>query len=111
MGFAHPFQSVYIPKDGTSCGAIDARSTAYTGVIIPPVFDGQDLQFSVSHDGVTWVPLYSADAGGQVPVDMKISPGRAYPLPADVLAPWPYFRIVAMQQTASRQLVVCGWSS
>lgn len=70
---------------GGLSGAIDCEGAASIQVITPAAFVTSNLEFHVSHDNVTYVPLIDAAAGTTIVVT-ALDASQGVTLPAAVLA-------------------------
>jgi hypothetical protein len=71
--------SVTIALGDTESGAIDCFSTIIKTIILPASFEGTEVSFKISADGVNYFPYYNID---NLPVAFTCSPSRAYGLGA-----------------------------
>lgn len=93
--------------------AVDNTEGAALGFITPSALEAStNIGFKVSHDGVTFVPLYDQN-GSLVNVAVAVNAARGYQIP-DAVRFWPYFKLWAQngsgtdvaQATAARTLIV-----
>jgi hypothetical protein len=98
--------TVDVDVDADLTDAFDARPGAIYGLVVPSDFDGTNILFHVSHDDVTYQPLYTAL---NVAVGMTVAASRSYDLPTE-LASWQYWKIetVTDQSTTDTVFIVVG---
>lgn len=95
--------SATISSSGTTSSAIATGGRVIFGLVMPGVFTGTSITFTVSHDGTTYQALYDET---NTQVSMTVAASRSYALP-DALAAWPYFKIVSgSSEGAARTLYV-----
>jgi hypothetical protein len=88
--------TVDISEDADLTNEVDIRDMALIGLLVPSTLNGTDLIFHVSHDNVTYYPLYDTSNGA---VDMTVTAGQAYDLPT-ALAAWPWMKIETVTDQA-----------
>ena len=95
------YLTVDISEDADLTNAFDARPGAIYGLVVPSNFDGTAILFHVSHDDVTYQPLYTSL---NVAVGMTITASRSYDLPTE-LAAWQYWKIETVTDQATSDTI------
>lgn len=88
--------TVDISEDADLSTAVDARDMAILGIIVPSTLNGTGLLFHVSHDNITYYPLYDTS---NALVALTVTASSASDLPVE-LAPWPWFKIETVTDQA-----------
>lgn len=68
-----------ITSGQTTSAIIDVSATTIKTIILPVAFDGANLTFTVSDDGITFYDYYNVD---NIAVSITCTQGRAYGLAA-----------------------------
>lgn len=106
-------QTMTIAQAAALSDAVDNTEGMAMGFVTPSALEATtNIGFKVSHDGVTFVPLYD-NAGSLVNVAVAVNAARGYQIP-DAVRFWPYFKIWAQngsgtdvdQATAARTFTV-----
>lgn len=95
---------VDISESTTISDIVEAKGHCMYGLIVPSNFDGTQIKFQTSYDGVTFEELH--DNLG-VEVALTVAASKNYDLPT-ALAPWPFWRIVCStaQTTTDTDFIV-----
>jgi hypothetical protein len=106
--------SVAIANGASLSGTIDlsAGERQLTGIQMPAAWTAASLTFAVSHDGVTFVPLYWDGAEYAIAAAGGAAASLGVSLEPSAFAGWPFVRIrsgtaaAAVNQAAERTLAV-----
>jgi hypothetical protein len=87
----------------TVSNAIDLQGTFLVGLIIPANFDGTQLQWEVSRDGITFYEDYNA-AGTRMTA--TVTPGKACSFSAQDFAMWRFIKLVSVTTQATTDTII-----
>jgi hypothetical protein len=105
--FSYPAATTVMASGASATGPVDGRSGSAFGIMVPAAFTGTVINFAVSADGLTWVPLYDAS---NALVAQTIAPGRGYSITTAV-AGWPFWEITSPSaQGGDRSIVIVSKS-
>ena len=97
-------QTATIAAGGTKSAAVGIADYLTGGFQLPATFTGTAMTFEVSADGSTFVALN--DSSGAI--SLTVAQGKAYALPAAVMAyPWVKF-VSGSTEGAARSILVSG---
>ncbi len=99
-------RSLVIATGQTASAVYDAQGFAIFGIVIPTLFTGTSISFTVCDTRAgTYQVLY--DNIGTA-VALTVAAGRSLDLPT-ALAAWPFWRVVSnAAETPARTLVICA---